>query len=182
MAESTTRVRGKLVSASEAAVIAAVHRQTIAKWIGQGLKVHTVGRRGVEHQIDTADLFDFQLARARADALGSADGMSLDEARRVKVQREAELLGYELAKLREETITVEDAGRVMDALIDRANKRLEALPNRLAVLLCPDDTPRARDLIRAVVSEVRDELKRDAATLDDLDDVGGEAGDGEEAP
>lgn len=85
----------------------------------------------------------------------------IDEAKQRKMAAEAELAELELAKARDELMTVDQYERVVADAMARADARLQTLPPRLAgVVLGATTIQDAQARIAPLVEEVRDELRK----------------------
>lgn len=98
----------------------------------------------------------------------------IEEARARKLSAEAELAEHELAKARNELMTVADYDRVVGDAFSRVDGKLLALASRLAGAVVGVQTPaEGHKRIEKLVEEIRDELRRGDDIPDDppLEDV-----------
>jgi phage terminase Nu1 subunit (DNA packaging protein) len=140
---------GETISKAEFARREKVSKTVVSKWVRAGLPTAGGG------QIDP------EAARAwlKANTSRGVTVESLTEARSRKESALADLRELELARLRGETVLVEDVGHVLDSAIATSRVRLLAVPQKVAPELALEDNPvKCQELVRAAIHEALHEL------------------------
>lgn len=159
-------------SLAEAAGLIGVHRNTLSKWISQGCPTEQRAdrRRGKEWRIHLPDVIDWLQERAVQDAVGDTTKLDIDEARRRKTAAEAALAELDLAKARNEYVSINVVADVVGEQMSACRSRLLTLPTKIAPMVAP-----VRGLIEC--REIIDDAVREC--LDELVGYGNAGGDGE---
>lgn len=126
---------GKVVKKGDLCEIFGVSRPTVDYWLKNGCPYEQEGGRGRAWQFNTADVFDWRLDQVRGEYEApkkDSNVVSLQVARRDKLQAEAEKAQLEVHKMRGEVISIELLEQQLATVIGRVKSQLLALPHKLA--------------------------------------------------
>jgi phage terminase Nu1 subunit (DNA packaging protein) len=119
------------VSKLELARLLGVGTETVDRCIREGAPVVQRGSRKVPWRINTAEFITWKIRREVQAASGDPEAISLNSARAEDTKARAELRRFELAKLRNLTLTREDATAIYREQVGEFRARLMELPGQI---------------------------------------------------
>ena len=164
---------GRRVNRTELAEILGVNLSTIDAKIRRGLPyVQKATGRGKGWIFDTAQVFEWERARAVESVIGESAAIGKEEADKRKAIAQAALAEYEVAERRRELISIDAAAAIVRREYSAVRARLLSMPAKLGPeLVLTTDAHEARAVLEAELREVLGELSGG--------DLGTDTGDGE---
>jgi phage terminase Nu1 subunit (DNA packaging protein) len=150
---------GQRVNRSDLASVFGVSLPTINAWVKRGCPVVQRGRKGKPWEFDTADVANWREQQAAEAAVGDTSKLDIDEAKRRKEAADAALKELELARLRNEVVSVSLIADVIGDQFSTCRARLLALPAKAAPLVIGhEDLSQVRDILEQQVRDALAEL------------------------
>ena len=172
-----------VVSKSELAELLRVNLATIDGWVRLGCPAHTRPlRKGQQWKMSVKDVVDWLISRAEEKAKGQSVSTGSEEAKRRKIEAEAELAEHELAEKRGQAVSIAAAQAAWAAMVGSARAKLRGIGSKLGPLVATEIDPfRCRLLIDEAIDEALLELSEDDIQID-AGECGGAADGGENMP
>jgi terminase small subunit / prophage DNA-packing protein len=145
------KYRGQTVGKREIAEIFGVADTTVDQWIRRGMPTIQRGAKGIQWQINTADVSEWLKQRAVEDVSGDtlADESEL---KRRKLAAETAKAELELAKVKGEVVPLRQLERALSNTFAEVKTNLRSLPSRVATSLVGESNEtRIKEVILAEV-------------------------------
>lgn len=159
------KYRGQTVGKREIAEIFGVADTTVDQWIRRGCPILQRGAKGIQWQINTADVAEWLKQRAVEDVSGDtlADESEL---KRRKLAAETAKAELELAKVKGEVVPLRQLERALSNTFAEVKTNMRNVPGRVATSLIGETAEiRIKDVILAEI-----DLALDALNEFDLDE------------
>lgn len=143
----------RIVSRNTLASLQGVSLPTIDAWVRAGCPVVTRGGRGKEWKFDTAQVTEWRIDRKVAEATGAAQA-DTEELRRRKLLAETELAELEVARERNQVVSVAQVQINLESLFKEVSINLRNIPGRVcASLVGMTDERRIKEIILGEIDQ-----------------------------
>lgn len=159
------KYRGQTVGKREIAEIFGVADTTVDQWIRRGCPILQRGAKGIQWQINTADVSEWLKQRAVEDVSGDtlADESEL---KRRKLAAETAKAELELAKVKGEVVPLRQLERALSNTFAEVKTNMRNVPGRVATSLIGETSElRIKEVVLAEI-----DLALDALTEFDLEE------------
>ena len=126
---------GKLVGKTELAEIIGVSLPTIDHWLAKGMPFVEQGGRGVSYVFNTSDCIDWKFDQIRAEYENPEKDTNIieySEARRMRMQADAELAELNLHRERGTVVSIEVIEEQLANILGTVKAQSGAIPHKLA--------------------------------------------------
>jgi phage terminase Nu1 subunit (DNA packaging protein) len=166
------KYRGQTVGKREIAEIFGVADTTVDQWIRRGVPIIQRGAKGIQWQINTADVSEWLKQRAVEDVSGDtlADESEL---KRRKLAAETAKAELELAKVKGEVVPLRQLERALSNTFAEVKTNLRNVPSRVATALIGETSEvRIKEVVLAEVDLALEalnefDLNEDEPTIED---------------
>ena len=151
--------KGEIVTKSKLGDITGLAPITIDRYFKEGAPVVQRGARRLGWKINTADFIAWLRRRDVRNATGDPDAQGFEVAKTREKEAQAELKEFQLRRLRGETVTIEEAGRIYAQEISEVRASLLASSGAIARYVAPvTDLAECERIVKSAITAAMERL------------------------